>query len=101
MLTTAPPHSPLAPSLRDLLGNAPLDEVARLSMGVGNVIQNHPNPGVRLAAVLAVAQLAVELSGLPVYDCLTMTRNVMNHAHGIRPEFGGVKRYLQREVFKQ
>jgi len=94
-------HSTPAQTLRDLLGNAPLDQTARLTMGIGDLIQQEPNQGVRLAAVLAAAHIAVELSGLPVYDCLTMTQNIINHAHGIRPEFGGVKRYMQNEVFKK
>lgn len=88
-------------TLRDLIGNAPLDRTARLTLAIADRIQHEPHQGVRLAAVLSAAQLALELSGLPVYDCLTMTRNIMNHADGIRPEFGGVKRYMQKEVFKR
>lgn len=92
--TTTPPQI-----LRDLLGNAPLKETARLTMAIADVIQHEPNQGARLGAVLSAASIAAEQSGLPLYDCLTMTRNLMNRAEGIRAEFAAVESYMAEEVF--
>ncbi len=86
-------------TLRDLLGNAPLKETARLTMAVADAIQREPNQGARLGAVLSAAAIAAEQSGLPLYDCLTMTRNLMNSAAGIRAEFAAVESYMAEEVF--
>ena len=73
-------------ALRDLVGNAPLNATARLTMAIADRIQREPNRGVRLAATLSAAQLAAERSGLSLFDCLSMTKNLMNHADGTRPE---------------
>lgn len=88
-------------SLRDLLGNAPLKETACLTMRIADVIQHEPNQGARLGAVLSAAAIAAEQSGLSLYDCLTMTRNLMNSAAGIRAEFAAVESYMAEEVFNR
>lgn len=93
--TTAPE------TFRDLLGNAPLKETARLTMHIADAIQNEPNQGARLGAVLSAAAIAAEQSGLPLYDCLTMTRNLMSSAEGIRAEFAAVESYMAEEVFSR
>lgn len=93
---TTPPQT-----LRDLLGNAPLKSTARLTMSIADAIQHEPNQGARLGAVLAAAAIAAEQSGLPLYDCLTMTRNLMNSAEGIRAEFAAVESFMTEEVFNR
>ena len=86
-------------TLRDLLGNAPLRETARLTMSIADAIQHEPNQGARLGAVLAAASVAADIAGLPLYDCLTMTRNLMHSAEGKRAEFAAVESYMAQEVF--
>lgn len=88
-------------TLRDLLGNAPLKDTAIATMRIADTIQDEPNQGARLGAILSAAAIAANQSGLPLYDCLTMIRNLMNSAAGIRAEFAAVESYMAEEVFKR
>lgn len=84
--------------LRDLLGNAPLVEAARATMGVANAVQDHPNKGVRLMGIASAFLIASEAAGLPVSDVIGMARNCINTADGKRPEFAAVADYIHNEI---
>lgn len=95
---TNPTKSPSS-RFRDLLGNADMVKTAHLTMSIADRLQHEPSPGVRLAAVLSAASLALECTELPFGDAFGMCRNLMNHAEGKRAEFLAAQDYFEKEVF--
>lgn len=86
-------------TLNDLMGNVSLTEAARAAMSVADAVQNFPNQGVRLAAIVSVFTLAMEITGLNPAEVVGRAKNVVNQAEGRRPEFRAVQSYLAVEVF--
>ncbi|MEG2140964.1 MAG: hypothetical protein RRY20_09285 [Bilophila sp.] len=85
-------------TLRDQLGNVSLTDAAHTAMSVADAVQTCPRKGARLIGIMAAALITIEASNLNLQDVLAMTRNVINHADGRRPEFAAVDAYVRNEV---
>lgn len=81
---------------RDTFTNVSLKDAANCSMAVIDRLQKEPAAH-QMAAITATFLLACERHGITPGDAFTITKNVMNHAEGRRPEFAAVAMYMENE----
>lgn len=86
-------------SLRDLMGNAPSKETAKVCMSVINAIQDCPHKGSMLAGLTSAFVLLSEVVNISIPDMVVYSKNAMTDGIDRLPQFRACQEFITKEIF--